>query len=215
MIKNSLGVSSWESSNYFWSLSFSLSIRVSFCLEGVGRMPRRCAATPPFFRKRHPQAQSSLLSRRRRRFGGGAFSGRYSSGFIWVKCLVRRKVSVDPSRLVFRRIECIVVCSSMWRLPTFNRAQVHWGRWDWGRIRRLWWLGAVFLIWLNDGHSSQLIEGVVRQIEVIQIGRHYWVLSTECIRECRLIGVRLDSHCLWLRRSDGGYCDCLWFHSSW
>ena len=26
-----------------------MSIRVSFCLEGVGRMPRRCAATIPFF----------------------------------------------------------------------------------------------------------------------------------------------------------------------
>ena len=44
MVKKSLEIISYES-DQFWSLSFALSIRVSFFVEGVGRMPRRCAAT--------------------------------------------------------------------------------------------------------------------------------------------------------------------------
>ena len=177
-------------------------------MERVGRMPHRCAPTLPPLRKRHPHAQSSLLSRWRRRCGGWASSGIDSSGFIRFKCLVCRKVPVYSSRLVFRRVESVVVCSRVCCLPVFYRAQVHWGRWNGRRIRRLRWLGAVFLILMNDGHSCQHIEGVGRQVEVIQTGRYYWMLSTKCIRECRLVWAGVNSHYLWLQRSHGG--DCFW-----
>ena len=48
-------------------------------------------------------------------------------------------------------------------------------------------IGAVFLMLLNDGHSCQHIEGVGWQVEVIQTGRYYSMLSTKCIRKCRLV----------------------------
>ena len=198
----------------FRVLSFLLGFRMSLSAEGFGRMPRRCAATIPFFRKRHPYAQSSLSLRWGRRCGGWASNGIDLSRFVWFESLVWRRIPIHSSWLVLRWIEGIIIRCSVRRLPTFNCAYVHWRRWNGRRSRRLRWLGAVFLILLNNGHRSQHIEGVGWEIEIVQTWRHYRVLRTECIRECWLIGVRLNGDYLWLRRSDGGNCYRLRVHSS-
>ena len=195
-------------------MSSSLSIKVSSWLVGAGSMPRRCAATLPFLRKRHTLPQFSFLSWWRRRCGGRAWSGRYLSGLIGVKCFVRRNIPINPSRLILR-IKHIIICGCMRCLPGFNTAGVHWGRRDWRRIRRLRGLGAVFFILPNHGHSSQHIEWVVRQVEVIEVGWQDWVLVTEPGWKCGFARVRVYSNYLWLRRGDGGDCDCFTCHSSW
>ena len=56
---------------------------------------------------------------------------RDSSGFVRAKCLVRRKLPVDPCRLTFKRMKGIVVCGCMQCLPAFNGADTHLGRRNW------------------------------------------------------------------------------------
>ena len=132
-------------------MSFSLSIRVSFW-KGLAACLADVLRHSPLLKKRHPHAQSSLLSRCRRRCGGWALSGRDSSGIIGVKSLVRRKVPVDPSRLIFRRIKGIVVSGCMWCLPTFKTAQIDGvveigdgsdGSGNWGLFSWSCWMTAI------------------------------------------------------------------------
>ena len=140
---------------------FLLSIRVSFWLVRVGRIPRRCAATLSFFEKRDPYAQFPFFSSWRRRCGGRSRSNRYLSWLIGVECFVERKVPKDPSTLILRRIKRMVICACMRCLPAFNGAYIHWGRRNWRRDRGLRRLGAILFIRSNYCHSSQHIERFV------------------------------------------------------
>ena len=144
----------------FRVLSFPLGFRMSLSVEGVGRMPRRCAATLPLFRKIHPYTQSSFSSRRGRRCRGRASSGIDSPGFIWFKSFVCRQVPVYSSRVVIRRVESVIIHSRVYCVPVVYRAYVHGRRWNRRQIRRLRWLGALFLILLDDGHRCQHIKRV-------------------------------------------------------
>ena len=99
-------------------------------------MPRRCAETLPLFEEKTSLCSVFsfvVVEGWRGRFGGRAWGERYLSGFIGVKCFVRRNISVDPSRLTLR-INCIVICGCVRRLPTFNGAQIHWERSDWRQL---------------------------------------------------------------------------------
>ena len=101
---------------------FLLKHWVAFLSVRVGCMPRRCAATLlPF------EEKTSLCSNRLFRRGGGGgvedglLAGKTRLGLGRFECLVWR-IPVDPSWLVFRRIEGVVVCGSIRRLPSFNGA---------------------------------------------------------------------------------------------
>ena len=133
---------------------YFLSLKVSFLLVGAGRKPRKCAVLLPFLRKRHPQTQLPLLLQWRRRCRGGAWSEGYLSGLIGVKTLTRRIIPIEPSRLNLG-IKCNVIGGCVLCLPAFNGTQIHWQRRYWRRVRQLRWLGAIFLVWSNYGHSSQ------------------------------------------------------------
>ena len=178
-------------------------------------MPRRWAATLPPFRKRHPHAQFSFLSWWRRWCGGSARSRRNSSRFIGVTCFIGRKVPIDPSRLILRRIKRVIVCGRIWCFPAFKGAHIHWGRRNWRRIRLIRWLRALFFVLSHYCHSSQQVERVVRQVEVIEVGWDNWVLITKPVRKCGFVRVWVYRDNLWLRRGDGGDCDWLSFHTSW
>ena len=132
---------------------FLLSNRVCFLLVGTGFMPLRCAATRFFFRKRFSLAQFPPLSSWRRRCGGRAWNGRCLFGLIGGKCFTRRHMPKDASGLILR-INLVSICRCLRCLPAFNGTQIHGhgGRREWRQVRRLRWLGAVILIWLNDGH---------------------------------------------------------------
>ena len=142
----------------FGVLCFLLGVRMSLSVEGAGHMLRRCAATLPFFRKRHPYTQFPLLSRRGRRCRGRASSGIDSPGFILFKCFVCRQVPVYSSRVVIRRVESVVIRSRVCCVPVVYRAYVHRGRWNrdrsdcsgnWGLCSWSCWMTAIVANTLN------------------------------------------------------------------
>ena len=141
-------------------------------------MPHRCNATFPPFWENHPYAQLPFLSSRRRQRGGRARSNRDICWLIGVKGVARRNTPIDSSGLIVS-IKRGIICCCVSCLPAFNGAHIHWGRRNWRRARRLRWLGAVSLVCSNHGHTSQHIEWVARQIEVIEAGCDNWVLVTE------------------------------------
>ena len=88
------------------------------------------------FEKRYPHAQLPLLSSWRRRFGGRDCSERYMSGPIGFKIFTRRTIPIDPFWLIVGK-KCIVISGCVRCLPAFNGNQIHWGRRDWRRKKRL------------------------------------------------------------------------------
>ena len=95
---------------------FSLSVRVSFWLVGASRMPRRCAATVPFFGKRHPHDRLPFLSSWKLRRGGRARSDTYVSWLIGVKNVAWTIVSITHmgSSSVQNVASSVVVCVVSW-----------------------------------------------------------------------------------------------------
>ena len=99
-------------------------------------------------------------------------------------------------------MKCFVDCSSVRCLPAFNGTQIHLGRRDCRRARWLRRLGAVLHVWLNHGRSSQQIEWVGRQVEIIEADWDVWVFVVKPVRLCGFIGKRFYCNNLWLRPSD-------------
>ena len=108
---------------------FLPSIRVSFWLVRVGRMPRMCAATLPLFVKRHPYAQFPFLSSESRRSGGRARGDGYISWLVGVEGVARRNIPVDPSGLITSVGDGIVSCGIRC-VAAFNGTDIHWRRWN-------------------------------------------------------------------------------------
>ena len=103
---------------------FLLSIRGSFLAVSFGR---RCAATLPFFGKRHRYAEFPFLSSWRRRSGGWARGDRHISWLVGVESVARRNIPVDSSGLIIR-VECGIVSCGMRCVPSFNSTDIPWGR---------------------------------------------------------------------------------------
>ena len=96
---------------------------MSFFVEWVGRMPRRCAATTPFEGKTSPCSVFSFVAVEAAVWRMGFQCDR----LVWVHSIQMSRLQKSPSilvRLVFRRVEGVVVSSSVWLLPTFNRTHV-------------------------------------------------------------------------------------------
>ena len=98
-------------------------------------------------------------------------------------------------------------------VPPFNSTDVHRRRWDWGWDGGLRWLGAVFIIHSDYGHRCQYIEGIGRQIEVVETWRNNRLLIAKPIGHCGVNRVRVQRHNSWFRGGDRGDCDDLYFHS--
>ena len=193
---------------------FFLSIRVSFWLVGAGCMSWRCAATLLFFVEKHPHAQLPFLFSWRRRCGGSVRSDRYNSWLIGVKGVVWRNIPKDSTGLIVS-IKRIVIRGCVRCLPTVKGAQIQWGRRTWRQDGWLRWLGAVFFIRLDHGHSSRHIEWVAWQVEIIEAEWHNWMLTAKPMWNYGFIGVRIDCDDLWLQRGDGGASNCFPFHCPW
>ena len=204
----------WKFSRDNKMFGFLFSIRVSFLAVSVGRMPRRCAATLPFFGKRHPHAEFPLLSSWRWRSRRRARGGRHISWLVGVEGVARRNIPIDLSGLIISVESGIISCGMCSVPPAFNGTDIHWGRWNWRWDGWLRWLGAVCIIRSNYGHCCQHIERVGRQIEVVKTGRHNWLLTAEPIGYCGVIRVRVERHNSWFRRGNRGNCDDFSFHSS-
>ena len=193
---------------------FFLSIRVLFGWSGLATCLAGLLRHSPFFRKRQRQAQLPFLSSWRRRSGGRAWSDRYMSRLIGVKSFAEKKIPIDSSGLIFR-IKCGIVRYCGRCLRAFNGTHIQWVRRKWRRDRWLRWLGAILFVCSNHGHSSQHIEWVGRQVEIIEAGWQNWMLTAKPIWNCGFIGYRIDCDNLWLQRSDGGDSNCLPCHCSW
>ena len=192
---------------------FFLSIRGSFLAVRVGRMPRRCAATPPFFGERHPYAEFPFMSSWRRRNGGRARGDGHVPCLVGIEGVARRNIPVDSSGLIIR-VECGIISCGLRCVPSFNCTDIHWGRWNWRWDGWLRWVGAICIIHSNYGHRCQPIERVGRQIEVVKTGRHNRPLTAEPIGYCRVNRVRVQRHNSWFRRGNRRNCDDFSFHSS-
>ena len=193
---------------------FLLSIRVSFWLVRVGRMPRRCPATlPPFWEKtslcsvsffvfmavaewrKGLKRQIHFLAHWSRR----SHSTNYPSRLVWAH---------HQSKMWHRQLLCALCPSLWWHSKSLGPA----------KLETAWTapvIGAILFIRSDHSHSSQHIEGVGWQVEVIEAGWHNWVLTAKPIWNCGLARVWVYRHISRFRRSDGGHCDCLPCHSSW
>ena len=167
---------------------FLLSIRVSFWLVRLSRMPRRCAATLPFFWEKTSicpisffifveTAEWRKVSKRQTHFSA-----------YWSR---RCRLTNCPSSLVWAHHQCKIchhqllcaLCPSLqWYSHSLGASNLETG-WMAAVI------GAVCFVRLNHGHRSQHLEGVGRQVEVIEGGWHKWVLTAKPIWNCGLVGV--------------------------
>ena len=169
-------------SDYYSSFEFQVSRwllgclylwkRLAACLAGVLRHS-------PLFGKRHPHTESSLSLRWRRQCGWRAWNGIDSSGFTWLESFIKRSIPVYPSWTIVGRVKGICVRCAVRRPPSAYCADVHRRSWNWRRIRRLRWLGAVLLILPNNLHRCQYVEGIGRQVKIVETWRHYRVLGTK------------------------------------
>ena len=106
---------------------FLFNIRVSFLAVKVSRMHRRCAATLPFFVKRHLYAEFSFLSSWKRRSGGKARGDRHISWLIGVEGVARRNMPVHPPGLIIS-VEGGLVSCGIRCVSAFNGTDIHWRR---------------------------------------------------------------------------------------